>query len=274
MSITPEEYKYICQLIHQRSGIELQDDRQYLVENRLEPIAKKLGFTTLSEMISKTRNARVDDPTSRAIVDAMTTNESLFFRDGYPFELLKNKIIPELMKARQATKKIRIWSAACSTGQEPYSIVMAYLDTFIHLPEWQLEIVATDLSDNVLAKAREGFFSQFEVQRGLTDVHLKKYFSPAANGWKVNDSVKKYIQFSNANLIDPNLNFGTFDIIFCRNVLIYFNGETKGMVFKTLSRSLAPDGYLILGGAESPMGISTLWGREPGDNPFVFRKAA
>lgn len=273
MTIEADELRYLCNLIKSKCGIDLQGDCQYLVISRLEPIAKKYGFRDISEMILKVRCNCSDDSVCKEIVEAITTNETLFFRDKLPFEEFKNRLIPELMRSRQVRKKIRIWSAACSSGQEPYSIVMSYLDSFSHCTDWQFEVIATDFNQKMLDKASEGYFSQFEVQRGLSEVHLQKYFTAYKNGWKINESVRSRVKFSRVNLIDSNLGLGVFDIIFCRNVLIYFDSETKKTVFQNLANYLADDGYLFLGGAESPMGFSDLWQRcsaEP--NMIVFKK--
>lgn len=273
MSINPDDFNYIRSLIECKCGIELSDNHHYLVESRLEPLAEKSGYRSISEMIEKMKSGALTVPICKAIADAMTTNETLFFRDKLPFETLKNVIIPNLLKARESSKKIRIWSAACSSGQEPYSIAMIFLEHFSHFSDWQFEIVATDYSQAVLQKASEGFYTQFEVQRGLTEAHLAKYFTAKTNGWQINERVKKLISFSQFNLIDPSLIQGTFDVIFCRNVLIYFSGKTKTIVFNRLASSLAADGRLILGGAESPLGFSDQWLRIEGEaNHMIYQK--
>lgn len=273
MGITIEEFKYIRIMLEEKCGIELNENHQYLVESRLEPLAEKHGLKNVSELITKVRYEKMDIPICKAIADAMTTNETLFFRDKHPFEYLKNILIPNFIQAQPEKKRIRIWSAACSTGQEPYSIVMTYLDNFAHCSDWQLEVIATDYNQSILDKAQDGVYSQFEAQRGLSQVHLERHFFPHSNGWKISDKVKKYIRFSQVNLIDPNLNLGIFDIIFCRNVLIYFGGKTKSLVFQSLANSLTAEGSLILGGAESPMGFSELWQRTEGvASHIVYQK--
>lgn len=189
------------------------------------------------------------------IVDAMTTNESFFFRDGRPFEMLKNYIIPELLKTKK-DKKIRVWSAACSSGQEPYSMAMTF-DQMPSLKGYDIEIIATDISKTVLEKAQKGVYTQFEVQRGLPITHLVKYFDQVDKGWQIKQTLKDKVKFREFNLLDNPRVLGTMDIIFCRNVLIYFDKETKQQIFKYLQSTIDPEGFLVLGGSETILGLTS-----------------
>jgi chemotaxis protein methyltransferase CheR len=240
--------------LKERSGLDLSADKQYLVESRLVPLARKAGLAGIPELVTKMKSgaeALVSD-----VVEAMTTNETFFFRDKIPFDHLRDTILPELMAARAGRKSIRIWSAASSTGQEPYSIAMCLKEKAAQLAGWRFEIVATDLSQEVLEKSKAGIYSQFEVQRGLPIQLLVKYFAQTGELWQINADIRAMVQHRQLNLLQDFSHLGKFDVIFCRNVLIYFDQDTKINTLERISKMLEPDGMLMLGAAESVVGIT------------------
>jgi chemotaxis protein methyltransferase CheR len=251
--VTPLDYEYLRKLLKERSGLDLSADKQYLVESRLIPLARRVGLPGIAELVQKTRAGA--EPLTAEVVEAMTTNETFFFRDKIPFDHLREAILPALVKSRAARRTLRIWCAASSTGQEPYSIAMCVKE-FAGLAGWRVEIVATDLSQAVLEKSKAGIFSQFEVQRGLPIQLLVKYFTQTGELWQLNADIRAMVQHRQLNLLQDFSHLGTFDVIFCRNVLIYFDQDTKIGIFERLSRMLEPDGVLALGAAESVVGIS------------------
>jgi chemotaxis protein methyltransferase CheR len=251
--VTPLEYDFLRKLLKERSGLDLSSDKQYLVESRLIPLARKAGLADLAELVQRIKGG-AEALTSDA-VEAMTTNETFFFRDKIPFDHLRQTILPELVQARAHRRTLRIWCAASSTGQEPYSIAMCVRE-FAALTGWRVEIVATDLSHEVLEKSKAGIYSQFEVQRGLPIQMLVRYFTQVGELWRLNPDIRAMVTHRQLNLLEDFSHVGTFDVIFCRNVLIYFDQETKAGVFDRLARSIEPDGVLTLGAAESVVGIT------------------
>ncbi len=251
--MTPQDYDFLRKLLKDRSGLDLSADKQYLVESRLIPLARRAGFPGIAELVAKIK-AGAEALTSD-VVEAMTTNETFFFRDKIPFDHLHETILPALVQARASRRSLRIWCAASSTGQEPYSIAMCVKE-FPALAGWRVDIVATDLSQEVLEKSKAGLYSQFEVQRGLPIQILVKYFTQTGELWQLNSDIRAMVQHRQLNLMQDFSSLGTFDVIFCRNVLIYFDQETKVSIFERLSRMLEPDGVLALGAAESVVGIS------------------
>ncbi|MGY3235731.1 chemotaxis protein methyltransferase CheR [Bradyrhizobium sp. USDA 4472] len=252
--MTPADYDYLRKFLKERSGLDLSPDKQYLVESRLLPLARKASLPGISDLVLKIRNG--DGRLATDVVEAMTTNETFFFRDRIPFDHLRDSIVPGLIKARAARKSLRIWSAASSTGQEPYSIAMCLKEMGAALAGWRIEIVATDLSQDVLEKCKTGIYSQFEVQRGLPIQLLMKYFTQSSDVWQLNADVRSMVQFRQLNLLQDFSHLGTFDVIFCRNVLIYFDQDTKAMIFERMAKGLEADGTLLLGAAESVVGIT------------------
>ncbi|MBX9709539.1 MAG: protein-glutamate O-methyltransferase CheR [Xanthobacteraceae bacterium] len=248
------EYDFLRKLLRERSGLVLSDDKQYLVESRLLPLARKSGIASLSELIAKMRHG--SDPLVADVVEAMTTNETFFFRDKIPFDHLKESIFPEMLKARAARKSLRIWCAAASTGQEPYSIAMILKNMGAAIAGWRIEIIATDLSNEVLEKCKAGIYSQFEVQRGLPIQMLVSYFKQVGEVWQINPDIRAMVQFRPLNLLQDFSSLGVLDIIFCRNVLIYFDQATKAAVFNNLLKANESDGYLFLGAAETVVGLT------------------
>jgi len=252
----PEDFTYLAALLKRQSGLVLSSDKTYLVESRLMPIARKRGFETLDVLVAALRTSPESGPLVKEVTDAMTTNESFFFRDIKPFDQFKQVLLPKLLQTRAGARKIRIWSAACSSGQEPYSLAMILREEGVKLAGWRFEIAATDISAEMLEKSKAGMYSQFEVQRGLPVTYLVKYFTQMGDKWKIDPSLREIIQFREFNLLNDPTMLGQFDIVFCRNVLIYFDNETKRQILERISRVMPPDGYLYLGGAETVLGIS------------------
>jgi chemotaxis protein methyltransferase CheR len=251
--VTPLDYDFLRKLLKERSGLDLSADKQYLVESRLIPLARRAGLPGIAELVAKIRTGAA--ALTSEVVEAMTTNETFFFRDKIPFDHLREAILPALVQARASRRSLRIWCAASSTGQEPYSIAMCVKE-FAGLSGWRVEIVATDLSQEVLEKSKAGLYSQFEVQRGLPIQMLVKHFTQTGELWQLNADIRAMVQHRQLNLLQDFSHLGTFDVIFCRNVLIYFDQDTKVGIFERISRMLEPDGVLALGAAETVVGIS------------------
>lgn len=250
----PGDFDFIANLVRDRSGLVLTPDKSYLVESRLGPITRREGIASLDELVSIMR-LRGDLRLIDAVVDAMTTNETFFFRDKTPFEHLQNIILPDLV-AKKRGGTIRIWCAAASTGQEPYSIAMV-IDQLGHkMGGCKVEILGTDISERCLEKAKTGIYTQFEVQRGLPVQHLMKYFKKDGENWRINDQIKNTVRYRQMNLLDDFRTLGKFDIIFCRNVLIYFDIATKKRVLERMATQVEGTGYLLMGAAETVLGIT------------------
>jgi chemotaxis protein methyltransferase CheR len=255
--VTPLDYEYLRKLLKERSGLDLSADKQYLVESRLVPLARRSGLPGIPDLVQKMKGGA--EPLTSEVVEAMTTNETFFFRDKIPFDHLKEAVLPALLQARAGRRSLRIWCAASSTGQEPYSIAMCLKEAGAALAGWRTEIVATDLSLAVLEKSRAGIFSQFEVQRGLPIQMLMKYFAQVGELWQLNAEIRAMVQHRQLNLLQDFSHLGTFDVIFCRNVLIYFDQDTKAGIFNRLAKMLEPDGVLALGAAESVVGLTSVF---------------
>lgn len=270
--IARNDYDFLCRLLHQHSGLSLGPGKDYLIESRLSPVAASLGYADLAALANRLR-AGAPSRELKAVCEAMTTNESLFFRDGAPFEVLRERILPELMAARQHLRRLRIWCAAASTGQEPYSVAMT-LAAIPALAGWQVEILGTDYSTAALDRAKGGLYSHFEVQRGLPIQQLMKFFTREGEDWRANAELRRAVTYREANLLEPFTHFGTWDLILCRNVLIYFDLPTKKGVLDRMARQLSPDGYLFLGSAETVVGVTESFERIPGIGTNVYRRAA
>jgi chemotaxis protein methyltransferase CheR len=264
------DYEFVRDLVRQRSAIVLEEEKNYLVESRLQPLVRQEGFYTNDELVAKLRLDRFAVLQGK-VVDAMTTNETSFFRDLHPFEALKKTILPELIASRSSARQIRIWCAACSTGQEPYSIAMLIQDHFPQLTGWQIRILATDLASNVLERAKAGRFNQTEINRGLPSPFIMKYFDRQGMNWQIKDSIRQMIDFQSLNLIGQWPSMAPIDIIFVRNVLIYFDVETKKTILGRMRRLLKPDGYLFLGGAESTINLDESFVRVEVDRASTYR---
>lgn len=253
--MTPSDYDFLRKLLKDRSGLVLSADKHYLVESRLLPVARKAGLSTLTELVQKLRGTSAEALTTD-VVEAMTTNESFFFRDKLPFEHFQNFIMPALLATRARQKRIRIWCAAASTGQEPYSLAMVLKDMGKQTEGFRIEIIGTDISTEVLEKAKAGIYSQFEVQRGLPIQMLVKNFTQVGEMWQIASDVRAMVQFRPLNLLRDFSNLGMMDVVYCRNVLIYFEQATKIDVINRLAKLTAPDGFLSLGAAETVVGLT------------------
>ena len=252
--MTPPDYEYLRKFLKDNSGLDLSADKQYLIESRLLPLARKAGLSGIPELVQKLQGGARQLITD--VVEAMTTNETFFFRDKVPFDHFRDTIMPEVIKARAARRSVRIWCAAGSTGQEPYSLAMCLKEMSAALTGWRVEVIATDLSQEVLENARAGIYSQFEVQRGLPIQMLVKHFKQTGETWQVNPELRAMIQHRQLNLLHDFSQLGTFDVIFCRNVLIYFDQDTKINIFNRLARQIETDGFLVLGAAETVVGLT------------------
>ena len=255
--MTPPDYEYLRKLLKDHSGLDLSADKQYLIESRLLPLSRKCGLPGISELVQKMKAG--SSPIIAQVVEAMTTNETFFFRDKVPFDHFRDTIMPQVLKARAGRKSIRIWCAAGSTGQEPYSLAMLLKEMGAALAGWRVEIIATDLSTEVLEKSKSGVYSQFEVQRGLPIQLLVKYFKQNGELWQISPEVRAMIQHRQLNLLHDFSQLGTFDIIFCRNVLIYFDQDTKISIFGRLVKAMEGDGFLVLGAAETVVGLTDVF---------------
>tara|TARA_R110002096_G_scaffold435548_1_gene661371 strand:- start:26234 stop:27085 length:852 start_codon:yes stop_codon:yes gene_type:complete len=250
-----EDFELISGLLKERSGLLLPKDKVYLLESRLTPIAHKRGLETLDDLVNEVRLKRKEDLLTE-ITEAMTTNESFFFRDTKPFDLFRDTVLPQFLESRASRKRIRIWCAAASTGQEPYSLAIILKEMEASLAGWNIEIVGTDISEEVLDKAKAGLFSQFEVQRGLPIQLLIKYFNQVGDLWQISDEIRNMVSYRKFNLLDSFALLGSFDVIFCRNVLIYFDQPTKTEVLEKMRKLIPDDGTLFLGAAETVLGIT------------------
>jgi len=257
--MTGAEFAFIAQFLKERSGLIITQDKMYLLETRLAAILRDNNLSGLGPLVDVLRQpgpARIKDQ----VVDAMTTNETSFFRDNNPFDALRKSVIPGLIERRAASRSLRIWSAACSTGQEPYSLAMMLKDSFPILGGWKVEIVATDLSPSVLERAREGLYSTFEVQRGLPIQLLVRHFDQQEPNWQIKRELRQMVNFRALNLLEDFSALGQFDVVLCRNVLIYFDQPTKTRILGAIARRIVADGALLLGGAESVFGLSDAFG--------------
>jgi chemotaxis protein methyltransferase CheR len=253
--MTDVEFDFLRSYLKTRSGLALSGEKRYLIESRLGPICRRFNLATLHDLA----NALKSGPTGameKAVVEAMTTNETVFFRDQAPFDLFRDVLLPEAMARRAAQRRLRIWCAAASTGQEPYSLAMLLHEAAPRLAGWSVDLIATDLSTEVLEKAKAGLYSHFEVQRGLPVQLLIKHFEQHGEQWRIAAKLRQMVDFRPLNLLQPFDTLGTFDIIYCRNVLIYFDAATKGDVLARIGGSLAPDGALLLGAAETVIGLT------------------
>lgn len=259
-TLTVNSFAFISELVRERSAIVLEPGKTYLVESRLSPIAREHGMHTVDELVEALRRPG-SQALTRKVVEAMTTNETSFFRDMHPFDALKTQIFPELINNRSRERTLTIWSNACSSGQEVYTIAMILREHFPQLNGWRVKLVASDLSSQILAKAKEGTFNQTEVNRGLPLPMLLKYFTKSGLTWRIKDEIRNMVDFCEINLVEPWPNLPPMDVIFLRNVLIYFSPETKKEILGKVRRAMRPDGYLFLGGAETTMNLDASFER-------------
>lgn len=253
--MNPKDYEYLSNFLAESSGLALGTGKEYLLEARLTPLAQSWGLANFEDLVTELRGGK-DPRLSTAVTETMTTNETSFFRDKTPFEEMKKLLLPALMKAKAEHRKLRIWCAAASTGQELYSLLMMLDESFPELANWGVDIVGTDIAQTMLTRSEEGSYSQFEVQRGLPTPLLIKYFEQVTEGWRVKDRLRNRVQWRQQNLLDNFSRLGPFDLILCRNVLIYFEVDLKKQILENMNRILSKDGFLILGAAESIVGVT------------------
>ncbi len=267
--LTPEDYKFLSELLFRATGMELGPNKEYLLESRLKEVWEKLQLKGISDLIRHMR-ATNDQKTAKIIGEKMTTNETLFFRDQAPFDFFRQVVLPEAFQRNQG-REIKIWSAACSTGQEPYSIAICLQEEAKKYPFQKIEILATDISVQVLERAKAGTFSKYEMSRGMPLPLQEKYFQAKGGEFEVKPELKKYVQFQECNLLNFQTN-QVFDCIFLRNVLIYFDLETKTKIIESMRKQLHPKGFIYLGAAETMMGIHEKFIRVENSNCSVYRK--
>lgn len=253
--MTPQDYDFLRTCLKERSGLVLSADKQYLVESRLLPIARKTSLNGLAELVTTLKRGDAE-ALMTMVVEAMTTNETYFFRDKTPFENFRSTILPALLAARPNSRHIRIWCAAASTGQEPYSLAILLKEMGREVDGCRIDIFATDISKEVLEKARQGIYSQFEAQRGLPIQLLIKYFTQVGDLWQVAPEIRAMVKFHQFNLLSDFTHLGMFDLVFCRNLLIYFGQATKADLLERLAQVIHEDGYLVLGAAETVVGLT------------------
>jgi chemotaxis protein methyltransferase CheR len=267
MAVSSHNFKFIQDFARDTAAIVLEPGKEYLVESRLSPIARQSGFNTLDEFIDRLRTDRKGVLFHEQVIDALTTNETSFFRDFHPFEALRQHVLPRLIEQRAGVKRLSIWSAASSTGQELYTIAMLIREHFPQLRDWNITILGTDLSATVLEQARQGTYSQIEVNRGLPAAFLLKYFNKNEAKWTIKDDVKKLVEYRQMNLAKPWPIMPVFDVVFIRNVMIYFDVESKRGILRRIRQCLQPQGYLFLGTAETTINLDPEW------NPTMVGKA-
>lgn len=261
ISIQPNELNAVTQYIHEISGIFLDKSKSYLLEARLTSVIKTNNCSNYLELVTKAKR----DPAKkieRQIIDAISTNETLFFRDKAPFELLKNKLLPEIIDAKEAKSgglapRIKIWSAAASTGQELYSIAITIKELLGNNSKYNFHLLGTDISNEAISQASYGKYNKFEIDRGLDQMELRKYFTNLGDSWKIKDEIRAMVKFQKFNLMQPFASLGKFDIIFCRNVAIYFSLQDRKKLFDKIYASLEDGGFLMIGSTESLSGVST-----------------
>ncbi|WP_289036259.1 protein-glutamate O-methyltransferase CheR [uncultured Roseibium sp.] len=271
--MTPAEFEFLKKFLKDKSGLVLSNDKQYLVESRLLPVARTAKLDTLSGLIGNMQrggNSKLEND----VIEAMTTNESFFFRDKTPFDHFNDTMLPALLEARARTRALKIWCAAASSGQEPYSLGICLKEAGPKLAGWRTRILGTDLSNEVLEKAKAGIYSQFEVQRGLPIQMLLKYFDQKGDMWQINPDMRAMIEWRKLNLLDNFSHLGEFDILFCRNVLIYFDQQTKSEILDRLAKMVPDDGFLVLGAAETVVGLTDAFKPVPGKRGLFQRKQA
>ncbi len=270
MPITAAEFDYIRDLVRARSAIVLEPGKEYLVESRLAPLARAEGYDSIAGLVGQLRKPG-SQQLQNQVVEAMTTNETSFFRDVHPFEALREHLLPELIERRAGERALRIWSAACSSGQEAYSIAITIREHFPELGAWDVRILGTDLSTEMLERAREGKYAQIEANRGLPSKMLVKYFEHKGAGWQVKPELRAMLEVKAMNLVEPWGPVPRMDLVFLRNVLIYFDVPTKRAVLERVRSVLRPDGYLFLGAAETTMNIHERFERVPFERMACYR---
>ena len=270
MSISGSDVDFISDVVRQRSAIVLDRSKEYLIESRLVTLARQRGDASVEDLVRKLR-AAPSGPLRDEVVEAMTTNETSFFRDGHPFMALSNTILPELLVQRGRERSLNIWCAACSSGQEPYTIAMLIQELIGADPSWRVRLLATDLDTKMLQRTKEGIYNQFEVNRGLPAPLLVRYFARHGMNYQVDSRLRAMIETKFLNLADPMPPMPQFDIVFLRNVLIYFDVDVKRRILQGVKKVIRPDGYLFLGGAETTMNVDDSWERQTIGRATVYR---
>jgi chemotaxis protein methyltransferase CheR len=265
------DFEYLRELMHLRAAIVLERGKEYLALSRLEPVARDHGLTTVSELVDKLRTRELTSALHDQVVDALTTNETTFFRDYNPWESLRTLVMPELLARKERTRTLAIWSAGCSSGQEPYSVAMSIREHFPELLTWQLSIIGTDISGSVLDRARAGRYGQLEVNRGLPAHLLVRHFTRAGMEWEIEEPIRRMVRFEHHNLNDAWPSMPPFDLVLMRNVMIYFETEAKRQVLAKMHGQLAPHGYLLLGASETTYSLSDDFVREPDGRTAWYR---
>jgi chemotaxis protein methyltransferase CheR len=260
VALAQSDFAFISQLVRQQAAIVIEPGKEYLVETRLGPLAQAEGEADIAAFVTKLQSDRTGRLATK-VVDAMTTNETLFFRDGHPFDTLRQIVLPELLAARKAERRLSIWCGASSSGQEPYSIAMILKEVLAQQPGFGVSLLATDVNEQMLLRTREGTYSQLEINRGMPITSLMQHFDKVGTKWQAKADLRAMIQTQNINLASPFPRMGPFDLVFMRNVLIYFDTETKRKVLDQVRKVLRPDGYLFLGGAETTLTIDSTWER-------------
>jgi len=271
--MTELEFEALRAFLKARSGLALSPDKRYLVESRLASVCTRFKIESLSRLIWEIKSGR-SQAVENATIEAMTTNETFFFRDKAPFDLFQDVLLPRFIKERVASRRLRIWCAAASTGQEPYSLAMLLKEASAKMPGWQVDIVATDISNEVLEKARAGIYNQFEVQRGLPIRLLVKYFTQKGELWQIAPDIRSMVDFRYLNLIEDFGRLGQFDIVYCRNVLIYFDALTKADVLRRIAQQMPADGALVLGASETILGITDALTLDPAHRGLYGKSAS
>jgi chemotaxis protein methyltransferase CheR len=255
-TLPADDFSYLSQLMHERAAIVLEPGKEYLALSRLDPVAREMGVGSVAALVDVLRGEEASSQLHDQVIDALTTNETTFFRDFNPFETLRTDVLPEVLERKQRSRTLAIWSAGCSTGQEPYSIAMAIREHFPELLTWQLTILGTDISASVLDRARHGRYGQLEVNRGLPANLLVRHFTRAGMEWEIEEPIRRMVRFQRHNLVDEWPVMPPFDLVFMRNVMIYFDVETKRQVLSRMLGQLAPRGYLLLGASETTFNIT------------------
>ncbi len=258
--MTLQDLAVVQDLVRTHSAIVLETEKVYLVKSRLEPLAKSEGFVSLTELIQKLRQSPYG-VLHKKVVEAMTTNETSFFRDLVPFEVLRKQLLPEIMARKATSKRLNMWCGASSSGQEPYSVMFTILEHLPELQNWVIQFIATDISEEMLAKCRAGTYSQLEVKRGLPASLLTRYFVKKGMGWQIREDIRRRIDFKRMNLAGPWITFPSMDLVFLRNVMIYFDMETKKQILGNIRKILNPNGYVLLGGSETTLNLDDKYER-------------
>jgi len=258
--LSPKDLDYVRHLVRTRSAMVLDPGKAYLVQSRLEPLAKSEGLASLPKLVQTLRQSPYG-VLHKKVVEAMTTNETSFFRDLTPFQVLREQLFPEIIARKGASKRLNMWCGASSSGQEPYSVMFTILEHFPELKDWVIQFIATDISEEMVAKCREGKYNQLDLNRGLPINYLTNFFSKKGMSWQVQDDIRHRIDFKQMNLAGPWMAFPTMDVVFLRNVMIYFDIETKKQILANIRKILDPNGYLFLGGSETTINLDDQYER-------------